>query len=208
MFKLKITKEEVNELPLRAFGGIIHVLETPEQAATALEKLKKEKEVGIDTETRPVFSRGQSHKVALLQISTLNECYLFRLNKIGLPAELGLFLSDKKIKKIGLALKDDFIGLNRHHRFKPENIIDLQNIVKDYGIMELGLQKMYGVVFGEKISKSQRLSNWESPVLSDQQQLYAATDAWAVLKIYQVLKKMKKLTREEMIGLQEPTTTL
>lgn len=204
MFKSKITKEEVNELPLTGFSGKIYVLETPEEAVKALERLNVEKVVGIDTETKPAFARGQYHKVALLQVSTLDECYLFRLNKMGLPPEIGEFLSNKKIKKIGLALKDDFVGLNRHHRFKPENIVDLQKIVKEYGILELGLQKMYAVVFGEKISKSQRLTNWESPVLSEQQQIYAATDAWAVLKIYQQLKRSRKLTKEELAELLTP----
>lgn len=204
MFKSKITKEEVNELPLTGFSGKIYVLETPEEAVKALERLNTEKVVGIDTETKPAFARGQFHKVALLQVSTLDECYLFRLNKMGLPPEIGEFLSNKKIKKIGLALKDDFVGLNRHHRFKPENIVDLQKIVKEYGILELGLQKMYAVVFGEKISKSQRLTNWESPVLSEQQQIYAATDAWAVLKIYQQLKRSRKLTKEELAELLTP----
>lgn len=202
MFKPKITKEEVNELPLTVFGGEIFVVETPGQATQALERLREQKLVGIDTETKPTFARGQYHKVALLQISTLEECFLFRLNKLGFPAELGVFLSDKKIRKIGLALKDDFVGLNRHHKFKPENIVDLQKIVKDYGILELGLQKLYAIVFGEKISKSQRLTNWELSELSEQQQLYAATDAWAALKIYMSLKKAKKLTKEEIAELQ------
>ena len=194
-------------MPLTGFSGKIYVLETPEQAVTALEKLNEEKMVGIDTETKPAFARGQMHKVALLQLATLDEAYLFRLNKMGFPPELGEFLSNKKILKIGLALKDDFVGLNRHHRFKPENIVDLQKIVKEYGILELGLQKLYAVVFGQKISKSQRLSNWESPVLSEQQQVYAATDAWATLKIYLKLKKSKKLTKEQLAELITPTPT-
>jgi ribonuclease D len=201
MFKPKITKEEVNELPLTMFGGKIHVVDTVDRAAQALEQLRDVAVVGIDTETKPAFSRGQHHKVALLQVSTLDDCYLFRLNKIGFPSELGVFLSDKKIKKIGLALKDDFVGLNRHHKFKPENIVDLQKIVKEYGILELGLQKMFAVVFGEKVSKSQRLTNWELPELSDQQQVYAATDAWAALKIYLQLNKARKLTREQQLEL-------
>lgn len=194
-------------MPLTVFGGRIHTIDTPEQAALALDKLREHKMVGIDTETKPTFTRGQHHKVALLQISTLDDCYLFRLNKLGLPPELGVFLSDKKIKKIGLALKDDFVGLNRHHKFKPENIVDLQKIVKDYGILELGLQKMFAVVFGEKVSKSQRLTNWELPELSEQQQLYAATDAWAVLKIYLQLKKSRKLSREELAELIQQFST-
>lgn len=207
MFKPKISKEEVNELPLSVFGGKINVVETPEHAAIALTKLREHSIVGIDTETKPTFARGQFHKVALLQVSTLDECYLFRLSKMGLPPELGVFLSDKKIKKIGLALKDDFVGLNRLHRFKPENIVDLQKIVKEYGILELGLQKIFAIVFGEKVSKSQRLTNWEISELSEQQQLYAATDAWAALKIYLQLKKARKLTKEQQAELNQQFAT-
>jgi ribonuclease D len=198
MFKSKISKEEVNEMPQTLFGGKIVVVETLEDAKTALQKLQTHKLVGIDTETKPTFTRGQTHKVALLQVATLDECYLFRLNKIGFPVDLAAFFANPKIRKVGLALKDDFVGLNRLYKFKPENIVDLQKIVKEYGILELGLQKIYAVIFGEKISKSQRLTNWELSHLSEQQQLYAATDAWAVLRIYLRLKENKKLNKEQL----------
>lgn len=198
MIKPKISKEEVNELPVVVFNGQISLVDDEAKVHDAIAALRKAKLVGIDTETKPSFTRGQSHKVALLQISTIDHCYLFRLNKIKFPKELGDYLSDKKVKKIGLALKDDFAGLNRHHHFKPENIVDLQGIVKDYGILELGLQKMYALLFNQKISKSQRLTNWESHELTEQQQRYAATDAWAVLKIYNQLQKENKLSKKEL----------
>lgn len=198
MFKTKITKEEVNELPLAEFEAEIVVVDTQEKVVEAMAYLNKCKEVGIDTETKPVFKRGQTHKVALLQVGDLKRCYLFRLNMISFPEELALFLANKSICKIGLALRDDFVGLNRHFHFKPENIIDLQTLVKQYGILELGLQKIYAVVFGLKISKSQRMSNWESEELNHQQQRYAAIDAWAPLQIYYQLKKEKKLSKKEI----------
>lgn len=194
----KISKEEVNVLDVIVFDGIITIVDEPEKVAPAIEYLKNQKIVGIDTETKPSFTRGQLHKISLLQISTLDHCFLFRLNKIPFPKELGDFLADKSIRKIGLALKDDFNGLNRHHRFKPENVVDLQTIVKEYGILELGLQKIYAILFQQKISKSQRLTNWESHDLTEHQQLYAATDAWAVLKIYHQLMKEQKLSKKEI----------
>lgn len=198
MFRTKISKEEVNELPLAEFDADIVVVDTEEKVVKAMAYLNKCKEVGIDTETKPVFKRGQTHKVALLQVGDLKCCFLFRLNMIAFPGELARFLADKSICKIGLALKDDFVGLNRHFHFKPENIIELQSLVKQYGILELGLQKIYAVVFGLKISKSQRMSNWESEELNHQQQRYAAIDAWAPLQIYYQLKKEKKLTKKEI----------
>jgi len=199
----KISKEEVNTYPVVVFEGQITLVDDLSKAQAAIAKLSEEKLVGIDTETKPSFTRGQYHKVALLQISTENHCYLFRLNKLPFPQELAMFLSNPDIKKIGLALKDDFAGLNKHHRFVPANIVDLQSVVKDYGILELGLQKIFAILFKQKISKSQRLTNWESPELTELQQRYAATDAWAVLRIYQQLRQEKRLTRKQLMVLME-----
>jgi ribonuclease D len=198
MIKPNISKEEVNELPIVIFGGEVKVIDHDDKVSEAIQILRQHNMVGIDTETKPSFKKGLLHKVSLLQISTEDICFLFRLNKIAFPKELGDFLSDKSVKKIGLALKDDFNGLNKHLRFKPENIVDLQSIVKSYGILELGLQKIFAIVFNQKISKSQRLTNWESPELTEQQQRYAATDAWAALMIYKQLMQEKKLTKAEI----------
>lgn len=208
MFKSKISKEEVNTLPVILFDGRITIVDDLSKVDDAISVLRKQKIVGIDTETKPSFKKGLLHKVALLQISTVDHCFLFRLNVIPFPKELGDFLSDASVKKIGLALKDDFAALNKHHIFKPANIVDLQSIVKSYGILEMGLQKIFAIVFRQKISKSQRLTNWESPVLTDQQQRYAATDAWAALIIYQTLIKEKKLSKKEIELLEAPVVEI
>lgn len=198
MIKPKISKEEVNELPIVVFVGEVKVIDHDEKVFDAIQILSQHNMVGIDTETKPSFKKGMLHKVSLLQVSTEDICFLFRLNRIAFPKELGDFLSDKSVKKIGLALKDDFNALNKHHRFKPDNVVDLQSIVRNYGILELGLQKIFALVFNQKISKSQRLTNWESPELTEQQQRYAATDAWAALMIYKQLMKEKNLTNAEI----------
>lgn len=198
MFKSKLSKEEVGTLPVVMFEGKITVVDDQSKVYDAMKELNLQEIVGLDTETKPSFKKGTLHKVALLQVSTESHCFLFRLNIIPFPKELGDFLSNKSIRKIGLALKDDFVGLNKHHAFKPDNIIDLQTIVKSYGILELGLQKLFAIIFNQKISKSQRLTNWENHVLTEQQQRYAATDAWAALMIYQQLMKEKKLSKMEI----------
>lgn len=198
MFKQKINKEEVNELPVVVFEGKITLVDDLSKVTPAIEELKKLKIVGLDTETKPSFTRGTHHKVSLLQISSEDHCFLFRLNKIHFPVELAEFLADKKISKIGLALRDDLAGLNKHKAFVPANTIDLQSIVKNYGILELGLQKIFAIIFEKKISKSQRLTNWENTELTEPQQRYAATDAWASLMIYVRLQKEKKLTKKEV----------
>jgi ribonuclease D len=198
MFKAKITKDDVNQLPVISFEGKITLVDDLSKIYPAIEELRKSTIVGIDTETKPSFTRGTHHKVSLVQISTLDHCFLFRLNKIDFPAALAEFLADEKIKKIGLSLRDDLNGLNRHHKFKPANCVDIQTIIQSYGILELGLQKIYAILFGKKISKSQRLTNWENPELTEQQQRYAATDAWASLQIYMRLMEEKKLTKKQL----------
>ena len=78
--------------------------------------------------------------------------------------------------------------LHRNSDFAPDGFIDLQQFVKEYAIRDLALSKIYGIIFDQRISKSQRLSNWEAPVLTEGQQIYASIDAWACLRIYNRLR--------------------
>ncbi len=187
-----IDKKEVSELPRASFPGRIYVIFTESEAKKAVDFLNTQTIVGVDTETRPSFKKGSTNKVALLQISTIDVCFLFRLNSIGLPDFLEEFLQND-ILKIGLSLKDDFNMLRRRNKKDPRegNWIELQEYVPKFGIKELSLQKIYAILFREKISKSQRLSNWEADTLTEAQQLYAATDAWACVRIYQQLESLK-----------------
>jgi ribonuclease D len=201
MFTAKISKEEVNLLPVVIFEGKITLVDELSKVKQAIDELSKSTVVGIDTETKPSFTRGTHYKVSLVQISTLDHCFLFRLNRIDFPLPLADFMANKNITKIGLSLRDDLSGLNRRYAFKPAGFIDIQDIAKNYGILELSLQKIYAILFNKKISKSQRLTNWESPALSEPQQRYAATDAWASLQIYLQLMQEKKLTKKAMENL-------
>ena len=93
-------------------------------------------------------------------------------------------------------------GLRRRRDFKPANCVDLQSIVCKYGIMELGLQKIFAIIFGKRISKAQQLTNWESSYLTPEQSRYASTDAWATLSIYLELQKTKPLPKKEVEALK------
>ena len=174
-------------MPLVAFEGETYVINSLEQVPEAVDWLNQQTIVGVDTETRPSFRRGQHYPVALVQIATEERCYLFQLNQIGLPQELADFFANKNIKKIGLAFKDDLAGLQHRRPFTPGNCIDVQKMVGEYGILDLGLQKIFAIIFGKKISKSQQLTNWENLVLTPEQARYASTDAWATLLIYNEL---------------------
>lgn len=188
-YKAHIEKNEISTMPTAAFEGRIITIDTPQAVDQAILALSKESHVGIDTETRPSFRKGVQHDVSLIQLSTLDTCFLIRLNRTGMPASLITFLENKDIAKIGLSLHDDYQGLCKRRKFKAGNFIDLQKEVGKYGIEEMSLQKIFAIMFAQRISKSQQLTNWENDVLTDKQKLYAATDAWACLKIYNELNQ-------------------
>lgn len=184
---LSISKEELAEMPVTSFDGQIILIDNAAGAHEALRRLSDEKIVGFDTETKPSFRKGIRNKVALMQISTAGCCYLFRLNKIGICAELKAFLENPDILKIGLSVHDDFGAIRRSEEFEPQGFVDLQQMVRDFEIADISLQKIYAIIFGCRISKGQRLTNWEAETLTEAQQAYAALDAWACLRIYNVL---------------------
>ncbi len=185
IFKESITKEELTDLPLRWFEGNIMVVDKPEQVSYVADFLEKHPVIGFDTETRPSFKKGKINRVALLQLSTAEQAFLFRLNKIGLPAAIRRLLSDPNILKPGVAIRDDIKSLRDLENFTPRGFIELQDHAKELGIQNFSLKKLAAITCGFRISKSQQLSNWEARALSDAQRVYAATDAWVALKIYE-----------------------
>ena len=190
---MTITKEQIAELDQETFEGTIHVIDQLKQVPEAVAYLATQSTLGFDTETKPAFKRGQVHKVALMQLATEQECFLFRLNRIGYPDMLDDIIGNPAIRKIGLSLRDDFAAIRKRSGQLPENFIDLQSYVDKFGIEVNSLQKIYAILFGKKISKNQRLSNWEAPVLSPAQQSYAAIDAWACLRIYNYLSRVNPM---------------
>ena len=186
-----ITKEEISHLKIEEFSGRIIVIDTEKDADKAVEYLSQFETVGFDTETRPSFKKGTRYKISLMQIATDEACFLFRLNRIGIPEPLEDFMANDKILKIGLSLRDDFGAIQKRTDIKPANFLDLQNYVGQFGIKDASLQKIYAILFDKKISKGQRLSNWEADVLTEQQKKYAALDAWACLEIYNQLNQNK-----------------
>ncbi len=192
LIKRAISKAEISVLPVVTFGGRIVTIQTVTDAEKAIDYLLTQKMVGVDTETRPSFVSGKSYKVSLLQVSTDEVCFLFRLNYIGFPQCIQRFIEDEKVMKIGLSLKDDFGALHKRSNFEPGEFIELQEYVRQFGIDDLSLQKIYAILFGQRISKNLRLSNWEAEVLNDRQKIYAATDAWACLMIYRYMENLRQ----------------
>ncbi|MDR0742884.1 MAG: 3'-5' exonuclease domain-containing protein 2 [Tannerella sp.] len=188
-FTHAITKDAVSQMPREVFPGRIVVVENKTTLDKALSYLNTLTEIGFDTETRPSFSKRTRYKMSLMQLASNDICFLIRLNRFKkIPALLEAFLKNKEVKKIGLSLRDDFHGLHSLTNISPGNFIDLQAYVTQFGIEDMSLQKIYAILFGKKISKRERLSNWETDVLTESQQRYAALDAWACLRIYQFLE--------------------
>lgn len=182
-----IDKARIVEMPQAVFPGRIIIILTPGEAERAVDYLLTADVIGLDTETRPSFKKGQQHKVALLQVSTREVCFLFRLNLIGLCPAIKRLLEDKKVKKVGLSFHDDIRVLHGRGAFEASDVVELQQLVKKVGIEDMSLQKIYANVFGQKISKRQQLSNWEVPVLTEAQKMYASLDAWACVRLYDEL---------------------
>ena len=204
----KYDKQLLQDLPRAVFPGHMEVIVSEGEAKKAVAYLLKQTLLGFDTETKPSFKAGKTNQVALLQVYGGGVCFLFRLNHIGLPPCLIKLLEDRKITKIGLSWHDDLRALNQRKNFKAGTFIDLQDMAKEMGIVDLSLQKLYANIFGEKISKGQQLTNWEADSLTEAQKLYAATDAWACIQLYNEMMRMKKEGYELEVRSEEFSTAL
>lgn len=188
---IKTEKSFIASLPRFTFGGKIVVVQGEYEAERAVAALRRCPLLGIDTETRPSFRKGCVNPVALLQVSDADICFLFRLNIFGFSPALISLMGDENVRKVGLSLKDDFHMLSLRHQFTPRACIDLQDIVKSMGLQDLSLQKLCANVFHQRLSKSARLTNWQADVLSESQRMYAATDAYACIRLYEELTRLQ-----------------
>lgn len=192
VIKTKIDKKDIATMPVAAFKGKIVLIDTLAEAEKAVHFLMTLPLVGLDTETRPSFRKGANHKVALMQVCAGEDiCFLFRLNRLGMAEPLRRLMEAERPLKVGVSLRDDILSLHRREEFLPQGIVELQSRVKEIGIQDMSLQKLFANFFHRKISKSQQLTNWEAPQLTPRQQLYAATDAWACIEIYHELNRLE-----------------
>lgn len=193
ILKNKFDKLAVNDLPRVVFEGRIILVLDEQNAEKAVNYLLTQPVLGFDTETKPSFQRGRGmNKVALLQVSTLDTCFLFRLNRIGMTPAIIRLLSDRNVVKVGISWHDDLMQLRRRQYFTPGTFVELQKEVRKLGVDDMSLQKLYANFFSQKISKSQRLTNWEADNLGEGQQIYAATDAWACVMLYNEICRLRE----------------
>ncbi|MDE6711389.1 MAG: 3'-5' exonuclease domain-containing protein 2 [Alistipes sp.] len=192
----KISNEQPAQLPAIEFRGEIRVVDRERDIAEACEYLSRQPVLGFDTETRPSFRPGVMYRVSLLQLSTPERCYLFRLNKIPLARPIQQLLGNPDVLKIGADVGGDLRSLRKLRRFRDGGFVDLQTLAPQWGIAEKSLRKLSAIVLGMRVSKAQRLSNWEAATLTPKQKLYAATDAWVCTRIYERLLQTPKPTSQ------------
>lgn len=192
-------------MPRVVFEGKIIVVLSEYEVERAVSYLLSQPILGIDTETRPAFKRGVVNTVSLLQVASEDVCFLFRLKHTGMTKDIIRLLEDTNVPKIGLSLHDDIASLRKVAEFKPGLFIDLQKHVSDIGVQDMSLQKLYANFFGMKISKRQRLTNWDADVLNDKQKMYAAVDAWACVKLYEELIRLKTTKDYNLIITEDNT---
>lgn len=189
MIPLKISKTEINELPMGQFEGDIVLVDRMDQVREVLDEIERHKHLGFDTETKPSFTKGTQHKVALMQLATEDIAFLIRINQIGVPEDLLEVLQSKSVTKIGAAVLDDLRALQKIKRgFVPGNFFDLNDELKKVGFQNVGVRNLAAMVLNMRISKSEQVSNWEASTLTEKQMVYAATDAWACLQVFKKLE--------------------
>lgn len=201
-----ITNEQTAELPSAHFDGEIIVINREEQLAAACSDLSSQRVIGFDTETRPSFKAGVTNKVALLQLSTHKRCYLIRLCRMKLHKDILRIFSNANILKIGADVSGDIRALHTLRNFTERGFVDLQQIAPEWGIEEKSLRKLSAIVLGERVSKAQRLSNWEASTLTPQQRMYAATDAWVCISIYEKLQRSPRIHKAQTPIAEQQTT--
>jgi ribonuclease D len=190
--KITITTDEINLLPLKAFDGKVNVITEEKNLSKVVLEVLRHRVIGFDTETRPSFKKGQSYKLALLQIAVPNKVFLIRTHYTGLSPEITEIFENPDIIKAGVAIRDDIKALQTLRKFSPAGFVELATVAREVGLQVESVKKLAALILGFRISKSAQTSNWEVATLSEKQIEYAATDAWVCLELYEKMKSLPK----------------
>ncbi len=188
-FDRRMSKDEINNCPIKRWEGPVSVIRTGEEMGKAMDKLAGHTLLGFDTETRPAYTKGESYLPSLLQLANEKEVFIFQLNHLGLVPPLCDLLSDPAVTKAGVSLDYDIRELKKLSSFKAGGFEDLGDIAKQAGIKNHGLRGLAAVLLGFRIGKGAQTSNWAKDVLTPQQIQYAATDAWVGRKLHLALEQ-------------------
>jgi ribonuclease D len=180
----------VNPLKRINFQGKIHLVTNDDELSVHEKALQSAQALGFDTETRASFKKGEVYQVALIQLATEHEAFLIRLHGITKFSIIQSVFENHDILKVGVAIRDDLNSLQKIFKFQPKNFVELQTVAKQKGLKNMGLKGMTEEVLNATLSKKAKISNWENRILTDEQIMYAATDAWIGLKLFSEMTKV------------------
>ena len=179
-----ISREEINELPIRRYEGEVHLVSSTQDLDRAMADIRAERVLGFDTETRPAFRRGEHHLPCLVQVATARAVYLFPLQRMDFSAAVAELLAAREIVKVGVSLAHDLRELKLVFPFEETSMLDAGATVQRHGLEQTGLRNLAALFLGFRIPKGNRTSNWAARHLSPAQLTYAATDAWVCRELF------------------------
>jgi ribonuclease D len=174
----RLNSEEINALPLCHYGGEVRIIRSLADLGFAKPDLTSEPVLGFDTETRPTFHKGKVNAPSLIQLATGQVVYLIQLNFLSFCQPLAEILANPAQIKAGVAIRDDMKQLTTLYSFKPVGLVDIGVLARSHKLPTQGMRTLAANLFGRRISKGPRCSNWSLVELSRRQIEYAATDAW------------------------------
>ncbi|KAJ8606628.1 hypothetical protein CTAYLR_008386 [Chrysophaeum taylorii] len=228
-----VAKEDIGSLP--PFSSIcrVEVASTVAEAIAGVRALRERLDsgactfetfdgtisaLGFDTETKPVFRKGQApNKVALVQLAARDLVVLFRLSLYECPKQLKLLLEDGEVLKVGCGAASDASDLKaRIPGLRPRGYVDVDKLVaaRFPNVKRCGLRGAVAACGNMALSKGQSTANWELRAMKPAMISYAANDAVAGLFLFAhvlssdyIAPQSKDARRGISRGDTPPTTT-
>lgn len=194
-YRRKISKDEINALPIRRYEGEVRLVRTPEELEAAVDALARETVLGFDTETKPTFRKGKVNAPALVQFAAAEVVFLIQLGRVPMGEGIASILGDAGIVKAGVSIVDDVRELQKQHPFQSAGLVDLGDVARALRMETQGLRNLAANFFGWRISKGPQCSNWSLAELTPRQVAYAATDAWIGREVYLKMRELDLLPR-------------
>jgi len=186
------TKEAIRELPLYIGLDIadITIVENEVDAARALTTLNQETCLGFDTESKPIFRKGEiGPGPTLIQLATQSQAFLFPTRFSSALSSARKILSNQNIKKVGFGLSGDNRELRTKLNINIENTQDLSTILQQLAGEKrpIGARAAVAMVLKSRLGKGAQKSNWAAYPLKKNQLVYAANDAHSAICIERAL---------------------
>ncbi|KAL4617619.1 Werner syndrome ATP-dependent helicase isoform X2 [Arapaima gigas] len=202
-----------DKLPYLEFSGTVIYSHEKNDCSFLTEDLRSSlapgSAVGFDMEWPPCFVKGKTKKVALIQLCVSDEkCYLFHISSMsGFPSGLKVLLQDENIRKVGVGIKGDMWKLLSDFDIKLNNFVELTDLANEKlrCVENWSLDGLLKHLFTKQLKKDKdvRCSQWNDFGLTEDQKIYAATDAYAGLIIYNKLKNMTLSSSSSQSGVKQ-----